>query len=534
MRYLFQSIFQLTPQLTSQWTPQWTSQLIVRRVLQLLAGLLINASVHLPAVAMAADAEVGQTSSKSAVIIGSKNFGESYLLSEIAAQMLERQGFSVERRFGLGGTLICYEALRNGEIDFYIEYTGTLSQAVLKMPGKPGREEINAELRALDLQMLGEIGFNNTYAVAVRESQAQKLKLIEVGDLAKYPDLPLAFSHEFLQRGDGWPGLAALYGLTHKVEGIEHGLAYQAINDGAIAATDAYSTDGELLRYNLRVLKDNQNYFPAYRAAPLARTNLPTNVRLALAPLANLIDETQMQALNAEVVVQGKSFQDVANEFVTSRSGELGLAESTYRGVSWQQELWGHFLRHIQLTGVALFGAIIVGLGLSLLIYSNIGLANAVVYVCGLMQTVPSLALLALMIPIFGIGVLPAIIALFLYSLLPIVRNAVTALSGVDPTLVKVSRALGLTPWEQLRFLRLPLSMPAIFAGIRTAAVISIGTATLAAFIGAGGLGEPIVVGLSLNDSDMILRGAIPAALLAILTEFCFEILQRKIVRRTT
>jgi osmoprotectant transport system permease protein len=186
------------------------------------------------------------------------------------------------------------------------------------------------------------------------------------------------------------------------------------------------------------------------------------------------------------------------------------------------------------LTGVALFGAIIVGLGLSLLIYSNAGVANAVVYACGLMQTIPSLALLALMIPIFGIGVLPAIIALFLYSLLPIVRNAVTALSGVDPTLVKVSRALGLTPWEQLRFLRLPLSMPAIFAGIRTAAVISIGTATLAAFIGAGGLGEPIVVGLSLNDSDMILRGAIPAALLAILTEFCFEILQRKIVRRTT
>lgn len=498
---------------------------------QIVMGLCLYAGVSF----VNASTETAPTANVSdKVVIGSKNFGESYLLSEIAAQVLERQGFAVERRFGLGGTLICFEALRNGEIDFYMEYTGTLSQAVLKVPGRPTRDEINTLLASMDLHMLNEIGFNNTYAIAVRESQAQDLGLVTIADLAKYPNLPFAFSHEFLQRGDGWPGLAQLYSLNHKVEGIEHGLAYQAIADGAIDATDAYSTDGELLRYSLRVLDDNKSYFPAYRAAPLARTDLSTQVRSALLPLVNLIDDLEMQRLNAEVVVQGKSFQAVADVFITSRSNELGLDQSQYESVSWQQELWGHFLRHIQLTGVALLGAIIVGLGLSLLIYSNTKVANAVVYACGLMQTVPSLALLALMIPIFGIGVLPAIVALFLYSLLPIVRNAVTALSGVDPTLVKVSRALGLTQWEQLRFLRLPLSMPAIFAGIRTAAVISIGTATLAAFIGAGGLGEPIVVGLSLNDSDMILRGAIPAALLAIMTEFCFEILQRKVVGRTT
>ncbi len=164
---------------------------------------------------------------------------------------------------------------------------------------------------------------------------------------------------------------------------------------------DAYSTDGELLRYSLRVLDDNKSYFPAYRAAPLARTDLSTQVRSALLPLVNLIDDLEMQRLNAEVVVQGKSFQAVADVFITSRSNELGLDQSQYESVSWQQELWGHFLRHIQLTGVALLGAIIVGLGLSLLIYSNTKVANAVVYACGLMQTVPSLALLALMIPIF-------------------------------------------------------------------------------------------------------------------------------------
>jgi len=195
----------------------------------------------------------------------------------------------------------------------------------------------------------------------------------------------------------------------------------------------------------------------------------------------------------------------------------------------WTAELWGHFLRHLQLTAAALAAAIVVGLGLSVTVYRRAKVAEGVVYLCGLMQTIPSLALLALMIPLFGIGFLPAIIALFLYSLLPIVRNAITALSTTDPTLVKVSQALGLSVWEQLRYLRLPLATPAIFAGIRTAAVISIGTATLAAFIGAGGLGEPIVVGLSLNDTDMILRGAIPAALLAIIVELIFGALERKV-----
>ena len=194
-------------------------------------------------------------------------------------------------------------------------------------------------------------------------------------------------------------------------------------------------------------------------------------------------------------------------------------------------EIGGHLLRHIQLTVIAVLASIIVGLGVSLAVYSRPRTADAFLYICGLLQTVPSLALLALMIPVFGIGVVPAIIALFLYSLLPIVRNAITALRSVDPTLVRVGRAIGLSPREQLRLLRLPLSMPAILAGIRTAAVISIGTATLAAFIGAGGLGEMIVVGLSLNDVDMILKGAIPAALLAIAVELGFEALERGLLK---
>ena len=469
------------------------------------------------------------------VTVGSKNFGESYLLAEIVAQVLEAQGFRVNRKLGLGGTLICYEALKNAEIDLYPEYTGTLSQAVLNLQGNPDRSQINRVLADQGLELLAEYGFNNTYAIIVRDEQAQQLGLQRIGDLQEQ-NLTAAFSHEFLQREDGWPGLAQRYNLQQPTKGIEHGLAYQAIADGAIDVTDAYSTDGELQRYQLRILQDDLGYFPEYRAATLVQTSASPQLRQALAGLHNMLDESQVQVLNAKVALQGQSVQQVAAEFIFANAGELGLSEQVKTKIEtlpeqslWDRQLWGHFVRHLQLTGSALFAAIAVGLGISLLVYSRQRLAEIVVYLCGLMQTIPSLALLALMIPIFGIGFIPAIIALFLYSLLPIVRNAITALTNTDPTLVRVSAALGLSGWEQLRYLRLPLATPAIFAGIRTAAVISIGTATLAAFIGAGGLGEPIVVGLSLNDTNMILRGAIPAAILAIVVELVFAALERRL-----
>ena len=470
------------------------------------------------------------------VRVASKNFAENYLLAEIVAQLLEGQGITVERAFGLGGTLICYQALLNDEIDLYVEYTGTLSQAILQRPEVTGREELNVVIAERGLHLMPQLGFNNTYAIAVRRQLAESLGLRNIGDLAEYPELRLVFSHEFLERGDGWPGLSKRYALPHRVEGIEHALAYQAIADGAIDATDAYSTDGELSRYPLRVLEDDLAYFPAYMAAPLVRSEWLQGAPVAaqsVRRLAGLMDAAAMQRLNAEVAVSDKSYVEVASEFIDSNRKALGLEGRVLQSATatFWADMAGHVIRHLQLTGLALGAAIFIGLILSLAVFSNRRLADAVVYFCGLLQTVPSLALLALMIPVFGIGFTPAVVALFLYSLLPIVRNAVTALATVDPTLVRVSEALGLSRWQQLRYLRVPLSLPMIFAGIRTAAVISIGTATLAAFIGAGGLGEPIVVGLSLNDTDMILRGAIPAAMLAILAEFLFAALQKRVSR---
>jgi len=457
------------------------------------------------------------------IVVASKNFNESYLLGEISARALEAAGFSVERRFGLGGTLICYEALVNGEVDLYVEYTGTLSQAILNTPSAVTIEQLNALLAEQNLQLLAAFGFNNTYAMAVRREQAQALGLRSIADIADHPELNVVVSHEFLERGDGWPGLARTYGLTSAVSGIEHGLAYQALDDGVIDITDAYSTDGELKRYDLRVLTDDLGYFPQYLAAPLVRDDLPRRAKTVLRSLAGTIGDEEMQRLNAAVVFDGRSFADVANEYLS----EQGLvAHGEVSDLLWSS-LLANTLQHLKLTGIALIGAVLLGVGASLLVFRTPLAARALTYFCGLLQTVPSIALLALMIPLFGIGMLPAIIALFLYSLLPILRNTITALTTIDPTLIRVAVAMGLKDSEQLRLVYLPLALPGMFAGIRTAAVISIGTATLAAFIGAGGLGDPIVTGLALNDVNLILQGALPAAGLAVITELVFEGLEK-------
>ena len=461
------------------------------------------------------------------ITVGSKNFNENYLLAEIISQSLELEGFSIDRKFGLGGTLVCYEALANGEIDVYVEYTGTLAQAILKINElTPTIDQLNALVSGQGLQVLDSIGFNNTYALVMREQLAREKGIYRVSDLAAHPELVLAFSLEFLNREDGWPGLAGTYNLTGKPTGIEHGLAYQAIAKGSVDVTDAYSTDGELSRYALTILDDDRGFFPQYFAVPFAHSALPDRAGEVLARLAGRIDDDRMQELNSRTTLDGKSFAEVASEFL--REEGLGETEVEDRLVS---SILGNTITHLKLTAIALGLGCLLGLPLGILVFRFRSVARGTVYLAGLLQTIPSIALLALMIPVFGIGERPAIIALFLYSLLPILRNTITALVTIDPLLKRVAEAIGLTRWEQLRHVLLPMALPTILAGVRTAAIISIGTATLAAFIGAGGLGEPIVTGLALNDTNLILQGALPAAGLAILVELLFELLERVLVK---
>ncbi len=471
------------------------------------------------------------------LVVGSKNFPESYILAETMAQLLEREGFAVTRRLGLGGTLICYQALVNGEIDIYPEYTGTIAEAIIESDAADAAQ-ISRALRGAGIETLPPLGFNNTYALAVPGALAAERGLARVSDLRGHAGLRLTFSHEFLERNDGWPGLAQAYGLDLDVTGIEHGLAYQAIAGGSIDVTDVYSTDGELTRYALTVLDDDLGFFPRYLALPLVRMAVDARAKFALTRLAGSIDDDAMRAMNAEAVFGGESFAAIAGRFlddmaltgtVTATSTATSNDRSQGSMERLAREMWGNTLRHLELTAIALSSATAMALLAAFAIFRIGWLSKAVVYVAGLLQTVPSIALLALMIPVAGIGWLPAVLALMLYSILPILRNAVTALTTVDPLLLEVARAMGLTPGQELRHIHLPLAVPAILAGVRTAAVICIGTATLAAFIGAGGLGDPIVTGLALNDTSKILEGAIPAALLAILTELAFEAMEGRL-----
>lgn len=460
------------------------------------------------------------------ITVGSKNFNEGYLLAEVMAQLLESRGFAVQRRFGLGGTLICYEALLNGEIDVYPEYSGTLLQAILKLQRLPTGQDLNDVLRPLHIETLPHLGFNNTYALALKSELAQAKNIAAVSDLKDHPELTIALSHEFLNRADGWPGLKQAYALPFTPVGIEHGLAYKAINQRQIDITDAYSTDGDLERYALTTLADPQGYFPEYLAVPLIRSDGSGEAKQVLGLLAGKLDADSMRRLNGEVLVRGRSYAAVARDFL-QQSELVSEQDSTGNGQGLWARLISNTLRHLKLTGVALLLACAIGLPAAILAYRSERVSGTVLYVAALLQTIPSIALLALMIPLFGIGQVPAIIALFLYSLLPILRNTITALKTIDPLLRRVAEGMGFTTAQQIRYLFVPLALPNILGGIRIAAVISIGTATLAAFVGAGGLGEPIVTGLSLNDSRLILQGAIPAAVLAVVTELLFEWLER-------
>ncbi|MFQ5641545.1 MAG: glycine betaine ABC transporter substrate-binding protein [bacterium] len=460
------------------------------------------------------------------LIIGSKAFPESHVLAEIMAQLLEDRGFDVERKFGLGGTIICYEGLVNGEIDIYPEYSGTIEQAILKLKeGVPYPVLQDLLKHNHDLELLSAFGFNNTYALTVRAEFAEDLDLKTISDLSLYPELRFGLSQEFLERGDGWGPLAKKYGLTAIPLGMEHALSYPALDQNKIDVMDVYSTDAEIQRYDLFLLEDELAFFPIYLAAPLVRTDLNPKAKAILEELAGKITEPEMQRLNSRVAIDGKSFPQTAREFLRTE-GLLENSDSTVSERKWQI-LGLRTLTHLKLVTIALIAAMLVAIPLGIWIYKSPKIAMPVLYFTGLLQTIPAIALLAFMIAPFGIGLAPALIALFLYALLPILRNTVTALNTIDPVLRKVSVGMGLTSWQRLRTIEIPLAMSNILAGIRTSAVISVGTATLAAFIGAGGLGQYIFTGVTLNDPVMIMWGAIPAAILAIGVELGFEALER-------
>lgn len=463
-----------------------------------------------------------------AVIVGSKAFTESVILGEMLAQAGALHGVRTEHRRELGGTRILFDALRRGDIDAYVEYAGTLTEELSPGPAA----DLDARLARVGLAMSAPLGFNNTYAIGMKPDLAARLGITRISDLRAHPDLTFGFGNEFLDRGDGWPALRDRYGLPQRdVRGLDHDLAYRALDAGQIAATDLYSTDAEIRAYGLRVLDDDLRHFPAYHAVVLYRTALAKDAPAALdawRPLEGRIDEPAMIALNARVKIDRVPEAQAAAGFIATAFNRR--AEAASRGRA--SRITARAIEHIRLVAVSLAAAILIGIPLGVAAAARRGAGRVILAAAGILQTIPSLALLVLLIPLLGIGTWPAVAALFLYSLLPIVRNTHQGITGVAPELRDSARALGLPPLLMLRRIQLPLASPAMLAGIKTAAVINVGTATLGALVGAGGFGQPILTGVRLADAGLILEGAVPAALLALAVQWMLDAVEPLLVPR--
>jgi osmoprotectant transport system permease protein len=325
-----------------------------------------------------------------------------------------------------------------------------------------------------------------------------------------------------MDREDGFRGMIENYHLhldPRNVNRMEHSLTYVAIDQDAVDMIEVYSTDAKIKKLHLRVLKDDHAYFPAYQAVWVARKDFIAKNPVewqALEGLEGKIDEAAMTDMNAQADIDKDSLNKIAARF-------LGRAAAEPEG--WMSGIWQRTREHLWLVSVSLLFSIVIGIPLGVTAARFHAAGQGILLVSAVIQTVPSLALLCFLIPLFGVGTKPALVALCLYSLLPVVLNTFTGIRAVDPKHVENARAFGLNRRQILLRIVLPLASPSILAGIKTATIVSIGTATLAALVGAGGYGAAIVSGLSLNDVPTILTGAVPAAIMALLAHVVFEII---------
>jgi osmoprotectant transport system permease protein len=464
------------------------------------------------------------------VRVGSKVFTESVVLGEVTTQTLLASGLPAVHRRELGGTRILWDALQRGDLDVYPEYSGTLAEEIFSGQVPAALESLRPALARRGVRIAAVLGFSDSYALGMKEEVAQRLGIRRISDLVHHPEVRLAFSNEFLDRGDGWRALQRAYALPQTgVRGMDHDLAYRGLASGAFEVTDLYSTDAEVKALGLRVLEDDRHHFPDYQAVLLVREAAATpRLLAALARLDGRIVTADMVAMNEEAKVGRRPEAGVAADFLRGK----GIDSVTPEQPGLPHRLLGYLRDHLVLVAVSLAGSVLVGLPLGIFAARRPRLGQVVLGAVGILQTLPSLALLVLMIPLLGIGARPAIAALFLYGLLPVVRNTYAGLTGISGELREAAEALGLSPLARLLRIELPLASPSILAGIQTSAVICVGTATLGALVGAGGFGQPILTGIRLDNTGLLLEGAVPAALLALLVQAGFEFLGRLVIPR--
>lgn len=472
--------------------------------------------------------------------VGSKAFTESVILGELLTQLARSAGQVTVHVDQIGGTTQLYQSLLAGDIDIYPDYTGTVRLELLAGEQPEDWPSARRILSRRGILTSEPVGFNNGYAIGMKRTRAEELGIQRLSDLARHPELNFGLTNEFLTRADGWPGLRTRYGLPQQsVRGMEHGLAYRQLATGDIDALDVYTTDAKIQLLDIVVLEDDLNYFSTYDSVLLYRSDLPQRFPTALKKLLQLvgkIDESQMIGMNLRADVEKASEPVIAADYLKQSFN----IDAVIKKESWQSRVWKHTIEHVDLVRKSLIPAIIVGVLLGLLADQRRTFGQVILAVTGIIQTIPALALLVLLLPVISMikfgtantGLITAYVALFLYSLLPIVRNTFTGLASIDRRYVESAQALGLPNRVVLQKIRLPLAMQSIIAGIKTAAILNIGFATLGALIGAGGYGDPVLTGIRRFDTFEILLGAVPAALMALACQALFELLERAVVSK--
>lgn len=485
------------------------------------------------------------------LVLATKSFTEQHILSAMTVQYLQKKGFQVQPQTNIAA-VISRNAMVNKQIDITWEYTGTSLIIFNRIDKRMSPQETYDTVKRLDAKLglvwLKPADMNNTYAFAMQRKRAESENITTISQMvAKIEQVRqndpdhnwmLGLDLEFAGRSDGMKPLQQAYQMQldrPQIRQMDPGLVYNAVRDGLVDAGLVYTTDGRVKGFDLKVLEDDKGFFPSYAVTPVVRKEvLEANPGLddALNTLSGLLNNDVISTLNAQVDIEHRTPQQVAHQFLQDKGLLSGAPMDT---IHYMLDNAGYLasltFQHLWLVALAVGLAIIIGVPLGVLIVRHKWLATPVLGAATLLLTIPSIALFGLMIPLFslighGIGVLPAVTAVFLYSLLPIVRNTHTALDSLPPGLREAGRGIGMTFWQRLRWVEIPMALPVIFGGIRTAVVMNIGVMAIAAVIGAGGLGLLLLNGISGSDIRMLIAGALMICLLAIVLDWLLHRLQ--------
>ena len=443
------------------------------------------------------------------ILIGAKKFTEGNISAHIVSQLISRIDPSQKTRVleNLGGTGIVTAAIKSKEVDIYVDYTGTLINSF-----KSDRRRLEDDLLKEGIYLGPELGFNNSYGLAVGP-KSSRLKISDIKESDR-----IGVSHEFYKRKDGYESLKDHYGFNITPTAVEHSLLYNSLSSDHLDIIEVYTTDAKIRKNNLRVLKDDKKFFPRYDAVVLVNKEfMEDNAELVdslFTEIEKNIDNNKIMNANYLVEEQGLTYAQAAGHVtkthVDGSSNEL-------------LDILPYFLDHFKYLIITVILCVVVGVPLGAISAKSKKMEKWIVGTVSVLQTIPSLALLVFLIPIFGLGEVTTLIALVLYGLLPIVKNTYNGVKNIPTELIEFSDLIQMSKLQKLFIIELPLAKEEILTGVRITSVMTVGLTVIASFIGAGGLGMLIVTGLSLNDTDMILRGAIPSALMALVIEFFFQ-----------